>query len=164
MNHDKADLAKECQACNGKESDLSMDFIRKISAVLSGWSWWNPAPRGIHKRSKSSRIFVLSTLYHCNKKNLYICNNNLKALLLILIMCGSKEFFNNRYNLIFYDSFSFIVHVIFKKSNILNRFPYFWRFVILFIDLLILLLIPNDENNLSFYTNTSYKIINFKKS
>lgn len=36
MNHDKADLAKECQACNGKESDLSMDFIRKISAVLSG--------------------------------------------------------------------------------------------------------------------------------
>lgn len=115
MNHDKADLAKECQACNGKESDLSMDFIRKISAVLSGWSWWNPAPRGIHKRSKSSRIFVLSTLYHCNKKNLYICSNNLKALLLILIMCGSKEFFNNRYNLIFYDYFSFIVHVIFKK-------------------------------------------------
>lgn len=36
MNQDRADLARECQACNGKESDLSMDFIRKISAVLSG--------------------------------------------------------------------------------------------------------------------------------
>lgn len=38
MNQDKADLARECHACNGKESDLSADFIRKISAVLSGWS------------------------------------------------------------------------------------------------------------------------------
>lgn len=36
MNQDKADLANECHACNGMESDLSADFIRKISAVLSG--------------------------------------------------------------------------------------------------------------------------------
>lgn len=65
MNQDNADLANECHTCRGNESDLSADLTRKISAALSGWSALGPVPSGIHRLSKSSRIFLLSTLYHC---------------------------------------------------------------------------------------------------
>lgn len=65
MNQDNADLANECQACRGNESDLSADLTRKISVALSGWSALGPVPSGIHRSSKSSLIFLLSTLYHC---------------------------------------------------------------------------------------------------
>lgn len=36
INHDKADLAIECQVCRNKESDFSVDFSRNCSAVASG--------------------------------------------------------------------------------------------------------------------------------
>lgn len=64
MNQDNADLANECQACRGNESDLSADLVRKISATLSGWSALGPVPSGTHRSSKSSLILLLSTLYH----------------------------------------------------------------------------------------------------
>lgn len=63
MNQERADLANECQACSGKESDLSVDLIKKISVALSGWSRQGPAPRGTHSFSKSSRILLVSTVY-----------------------------------------------------------------------------------------------------
>lgn len=81
MNQDNADLANECQACNGNESDLSADLTRKISAALSGWSALGPVPRGTHRSSRSSLILFLSTLYHWkNKAQLFASSLSLLAL------------------------------------------------------------------------------------
>lgn len=71
MNQDNAELANECQAWRGSESDLSADLTRKISAALSGWSALGPVPRGTHRSTTSSLILLLSTLYHF--KNTHNC-------------------------------------------------------------------------------------------
>lgn len=69
MNQDKADVASECQTCRKSESDLSADRAKKSWALLSGSSLRSPTPNGIQSFKISSRIFDLSTLYHCNIKN-----------------------------------------------------------------------------------------------
>jgi len=92
MNQDNADLANECQACRGSESDLSADLTRKISAALSGWSASGPVPSGIHKSNRSSLILVLSTLYHCKNKNVIV------SFVLIFIAVSSSQNYNNEFN------------------------------------------------------------------